>query len=150
MKLKGTMNPIKPNLLMVIVAMLIMAWIGYKIYENMFGALAALSGVVSDDAGQTVAAATGNVKDKMIQVLLHILAGTLILPIITVLGGMGIKLLDEKPGRTVPAETHELLMNQIESKDALMMRMLSEGPTPDPSAEHLRKIKQIAQEIPDA
>ena len=101
-----TMNPLKPNLCIVVIALLAMAWIGYKVYVGLFDAIPTL---LNPDAG------TGDVKDGIIQILLHLLTGTLLIPIAGGLVAMGVKLLDEGPAEPgVPASTHENLV-----KDAI-------------------------------
>ena len=104
------MNPIKPNLMAVIAALLVMAWLCRGLYSNIIEVMGALQGA---ETRTDYLEATNTL-------LLHLLGGALFMPIITALATMGVKLLDEKPDRpTVPADSHELLLRLLERERKL-------------------------------
>lgn len=109
MKPENPMMRLKPNLIIVIGALVALAFIGRDLYGSIIDAMSALT------SAETPVASL----EAMNTLLLHLLGATLLVPIVTTLGGMGIKLLDEKPEhqRTVPAETHERLVDKIEAAD---------------------------------
>ena len=123
----------KPNLALVLVALLCMAWISKELYAGALDIIPQVLGTAAaEDApegGSTLAGdiAAGDVKGALIQLLLHIIGGQLLLPIVAGLVAMGVKLLDEKPADkpTVPASTHEhttgLLMAQADANGKALM-----------------------------
>ena len=103
--MKGFFTQVKTNLVFVLLALCFLAWLGRDIYHLIVEVVQSLN------AAETRA----DFLEATNALLLHLLAGTLILPFITVVGGMGIRLLDEKPEQhpTVPADTHDKAVDQL-------------------------------------
>ena len=106
MKAPRLANPLKPNLLAVLLALCWLAWLGKDLYDGIIGAMQALTNAPESPTAHL---------EAMNTLLLHLVGASVFMPIIAGLVAFGVKLLDEKPEPqpTVPATTHEAALRRL-------------------------------------
>ena len=109
--MKKVLELVKPNFVVVVVALCFMGYLVFELYDN----------IAEIFKGMAEAETTDKMWESMATLFGHLLVGSLIMPIVTGFVAMGIKLLDEKPenGQTMPVTAHEKSMEMLAHNNAL-------------------------------
>ena len=110
--MKLEMSPIKPNLWVIIAALCFIAWLGKGLYHMVAQVLEGFN----ENATQT------ETLKSVVQLLTLLVGFHFFMPIITALGGMGVKLLsegEENKEPQMPVSAHEKTLEVISHNNSL-------------------------------